>query len=211
MSLATLRRREGGGRMSATFVIATGLVSQQEQQELLAEARDHHSRAERYGRPRWRVVDDRQFLGPARFWYAPHGQIREDVHGRLALEKAPRSYGMTEFRAHPLRMRRWRCRTDGSGSRRSSGASVLSTRWSIVAPVSLCSAWFAPSVRTEGTMVPMGVTKVSVSLDDEAMAAARSAADAEGIPRLRPKRSEGSSWWLPFGRRRCQPSSVRRL
>jgi predicted HicB family RNase H-like nuclease len=40
-------------------------------------------------------------------------------------------------------------------------------------------------VRTVGangdTMVSLGVTKVSVSLDDEAMEAARSAANAEGI------------------------------
>jgi len=71
--------------MSATFVIASGLVSQEERQQLLGEARDHHCQAKRYDRRGWCVVDDRQFLGPARFWYAPHGQVREEVHRRLAV------------------------------------------------------------------------------------------------------------------------------
>jgi hypothetical protein len=70
--------------MSATFVTAGGLVTLQEQRQLRAEARAHHSQAKRYDRQGWCVVDDRQFLGPARFWYAPNGRIREEVHRRLA-------------------------------------------------------------------------------------------------------------------------------
>jgi hypothetical protein len=52
----------------------------------------------RCDRPGWRVVDDWQFLGPARFSYSLDGQVRADVHRRMAV----RASELVEVELHPV-------------------------------------------------------------------------------------------------------------
>ncbi|MFE7077098.1 hypothetical protein ACFU96_44135 [Streptomyces sp. NPDC057620] len=77
-------------------MVSPGLITDAERKELLAEATFHRARARRTVRPDWRVVDGRQFLGPARFWYSLDGVRREALHERLE----PRVRALT---ARPMR------------------------------------------------------------------------------------------------------------
>jgi len=70
--------------MSSTCLISPSLLTPEERGDLLAEATHQRSRAKRCDRPGWRVVDGWQFLGPARFSYSLDGELREEVHLRLA-------------------------------------------------------------------------------------------------------------------------------
>jgi hypothetical protein len=70
--------------MPATCRVSSDLITVQERRDLLADASSRRAQAKRCDRPRWRVVDGWQVLGPARFSYSPDGQLHKDIHPRVA-------------------------------------------------------------------------------------------------------------------------------
>ena len=71
--------------MEGTWLQATTLLTAEERSELLAEARkERHTSVQRNERAGWRIVDDVQFLGPARFSYSLGGPARLALQPTLA-------------------------------------------------------------------------------------------------------------------------------
>lgn len=65
--------------MSITCLIVPGLITSDERDGLFAEAFEHRPEAPRRERDHCQIVDGRQFLGPARYWYSVGGELREKV------------------------------------------------------------------------------------------------------------------------------------
>ena len=70
--------------MKAGFLLAPELLDESEIRHLRAEAFAERPHWERRDRPGWQVVDDKQFLGPAHFWFGITGDYRLEVERTLA-------------------------------------------------------------------------------------------------------------------------------
>lgn len=70
-------------QISALCVTSASLMSPAEQRRLLDEATRLRPDARTTDRPGWRVVNGRQFLGPALFKYSLDGDAREVMHRAL--------------------------------------------------------------------------------------------------------------------------------
>lgn len=80
------------------YLSAPTLLVADEREELLRETRRHRAAAQRCDRLGWRVVDERQYLGPAHFWYSLEGEARQRVHQ----EVAARASALAKVQLHPV-------------------------------------------------------------------------------------------------------------
>jgi hypothetical protein len=70
--------------MKAGFLLAPDLLAESELQQLAAEALAERPHWERRDRAGWAIVNEKQFVGPAQYWYGVTGDYRPEIGRKLA-------------------------------------------------------------------------------------------------------------------------------